>query len=159
MNVSLSELDREIHQLEERIADDRAQFMSALSACGHSVRETVSSPKSLLAVAAVGFVAGKLLFRPGKPASAREEKEHRQQSKTGGALGLLAAGLSLLQPGYGPGGMARWAAQQLWEWRRKKQPRARAQAAPRGAQTGYMPQVRTPRHGVRADVPVTGVGR
>jgi hypothetical protein len=159
MNVRLSELDREIHQLEERIADDRAQFMSALSACGHSVRETVSSPKALLAVAAVGFVAGKLLFRPGKSASAREEKEHRQQSKTGGALGLLAAGLSLLQPGYGPGGIARWAAQQLWEWRKKKQPRARAQTGPRGAQTGYMPQVRTPRHGVRADVPVTGVGR
>jgi hypothetical protein len=123
------------------------------------VRETVSSPKSLLAVAAVGFVAGKLLFRPGKPASAREEKEHRQQSKTGGALGLLAAGLSLLQPGYGPGGVARWAAQQLWEWRRKKQPRTRAQTVPRGAQTGYMPQVRTPRHGARADVPVTGAGR
>jgi hypothetical protein len=159
MTVRLSELDREIHQLEERIADDRAQFMSALSECGHSVRETVSSPKSLLAVAAVGFVAGKLLFRPDRPTSAREKKEHRQQSKTGGALGLLAAGLSLLQPGYGPGGMARWAAQQLWEWRRKKQPRARTQTVPRGAQTGYMPQVRTPRHGVRADAPMTGTGR
>lgn len=143
MNVRLSELDREIQQLERRIADDRALFVSALSDCGHSVRETVSSPKSLLAVAAVGFVAGRLLFRPGKPKT--ETKEQQRQSRTGGMLGLLTAGLSLMQPGYGAGGIARWAAQQLWERRRKKQTSARATTtAPRGAPTGAMPQVRMP---------------
>lgn len=159
MNVRLSELDREIHQLEQRIADDRAQFVSALGDCGRSVRRTVSSPKSLLAIAAVGFVAGRLLFRPGKSRSEKRTKEQQQQTKTGGALGLLAAGLSLLQPGYGPGGMARWAAQQLWEWRKKKHPAARTQTSPRGSSTGYMPQVRMPRRGARADVPLTGASR
>ncbi|MGE5523896.1 MAG: hypothetical protein ACM3SS_09270 [Rhodospirillaceae bacterium] len=147
MNVRLSELDREIRQLEQRIADDRAKFVSALSDCGQSVRETVSSPKSLLAVAAVGFVAGKFLFRPGK--SKAEKKAEQRASKTGGVLGLVAAGLSLLQPGYGAGGVARWAAQQFWEYRKKKQPAARrtgapAATVPRGGPTGEMPAVRMP---------------
>lgn len=159
MKVRLTELDREIHQLEQRIADDRAQFMSALSDCGHSVRETVSSPKSLLAVAAVGFVAGKLIFRPGKPATTKEQKQHKQETKTGGVLGVLAAGLSLLQPGYGAGGIARWAAQQLWERRKKQRPRARTEATPRGGDTGYMPKVRTPQRGVPSEAPVTGAHR
>lgn len=157
MKVRLSEIDREIQQLEQRIADDRAQFVSAIHDCSHSVRETVSSPKSLLAVAAVGFVAGKLLFRPGK--SKAEVKEQQQPSKAGGALGLLAAGLSLLRPGYGAGGMARWAAQQLWEWRKKKQPTARTRSAPRRASTGYTPEVRMPPRGAPAEAPVIAARR
>lgn len=143
MNVSLSGLDKEINQLERRIADDRAAFVAALNDCGHSVRETVSSPKSLLAVAAVGFVAGKLLFRPG----AKAAPPAQPPSKLGGALGVLAAGLSLLQPGYGAGGIARWAAQQLWDRRRKsRQPQASpaAPTEPRGRPAGEMPQVRMP---------------
>lgn len=144
MNLRLSGLDREIQQLEQRIADDRAAFVTALSECGHSVRETVSSPKSLLVVAAVGFVAGKLLFRPRKTKVVRVVPE---PSKTGGLLGLLAAGLSLMQPGYGAGGVARWAAQQLWERRKKKQPAGRtatARTVPRARPAGAMPEVRTP---------------
>ncbi len=143
MNVSLSELDKEINQLERRIADDRAAFVAALNDCGHSVRETVSSPKSLLAVAAVGFVAGKLLFRPGAKAAQPQEPP----SKLGGALGVLAAGLSLLQPGYGAGGIARWAAQQFWDRRRNRKPSSVSPAVstePRGRPTGEMPQVRLP---------------
>ena len=98
MNVRLSELDREIQQLEQRIADDRVQLMSALGDCRHSVRETVSSPKSLLTVAAVGFIAGRLLL-PGKAKA--ETKQTQRQSRAGSVLGLLTAGLSLVQPGYG----------------------------------------------------------
>ena len=148
MKVRLAELDREITQLEQRIADDRAEFMSALSECGHSVRETVSSPKLLLAVAAVGFVAGRLLFGTGKARKEERTVEQRQQSKTGGLLGLVAAGLSLMQPGYGAGGIARWAANQFWEYRKKKQPatarRAGWATTPRGKPTGEMPAVRMP---------------
>jgi hypothetical protein len=143
MNVSLSGMDKEINQLERRIADDRAAFVAALSDCGHGVRETVSSPKALLAVAAVGFVAGKLLFRPSAKAAHRQEPP----SKLGGALGVLAAGLSLLQPGYGAGGIARWAAQQFWD-RRKNRKQASVSPAvptgPRGSPAGEMPQVRMP---------------
>lgn len=152
MSVSLSGLDKEIQQLERRIADDRAAFVSALSDCGQSVRETVSSPKSLLAVAAIGFVAGKLLFGSGKTKA--EKQPPQQPSKAGGALGLLAAGLSLMQPGYGAGGIARWAAQQLWERRKKKQPAARAARVanpPRGRPTGAMPEVRMPPRAARME--------
>jgi len=127
-------LDREIHQLEERIADDRAAFVAALSDCGHSVRETVSSPTSLLAVAGIGFVAGKILFRP----RSRVKVEKVTPARTG-LLGLAAAALSLMQPGFGAGGVARWAAKQMWERRKAGQ-----QAARRGPVPAVMPEVRRP---------------
>lgn len=142
MNASPSGLDKEINQLERRIADDRAAFVAALNDCGHSVRETVSSPKSLLAVAAVGFLAGKLLFRPGAKTA---QPQQQPPSKLGGTLGVLAAGLSLLQPGYGAGGIARWAAQQFWERRKsRRQASGALTTEPRGRPAGEMPQVRMP---------------
>lgn len=158
-SVRLSELDKEIRQLEMRIADDRAAFKSALSECGHSARETMSSPKALAAVAAVGFIAGKLMFGSGKSRPARAQQPAPEPSKAGGLLGLLAAGLSLMQPGYGPGGIARWAAQQYWERRKQKQHAARTDVTvPRGAPTGEMPQVRMPARSARMR-PAAAAGR
>ncbi len=152
MNVRLTAIDEEIQQLEERIASDRAAFVSALSACGHSVRETASSPKALLAVAALGFVAGKLIFRSrGKGAPAAERRASAQPSKIGGLLGLLASGLTLMQPSSGVGGLARWAAHQLWERRKQKEAAAGAtrraawvKTTPRGSADTATPQVRMP---------------
>ena len=135
MKMSLSGLDHEIHQLEERIAGDRSAFVAALSDCGHSAREAVSSPISLLAVAGLGFVAGKLIFRP--RTSVRVEKAPPART---GMLGLAAAALSLMQPGFGAGGVARWAAKQIWE-RRK----AGRQPARRGPAAGTS-EVRMPAH-------------
>lgn len=134
--MSFGSVDREIHQLEARIASDRAAFVTALSDCGHSVRETVSSPTSLLAAAGIGFVAGKIIFRP----RSRVKVEAALPPRTG-LLGLAAAALSLMQPGFGAGGIARWAAKQMWE-RRKA---AGQQAAPRAPTPAATPVRMPPR--------------
>jgi hypothetical protein len=144
MKVRFSTIDREIQQLEQRIADDRAAFVAALGECGQSLRETASSPKTLLAVAGLGFVAGKLMFRQGRKTTVVQPPP--PPSRLGGLLGLLGAGLSLMQPGSSTGGIARWAMQQFWDHRKK----ASADHAgpggtvPRGRAAGAGPQVRTP---------------
>lgn len=160
MSVRLNAIDEEIRQLEERIARDRAAFVAAVNECGHRARETASSPKALLAVAALGFVAGKIIFRPAAKAKrAQKQAERAQPSKLGGLLGLAASALTLMQPSSGTGGIARWAAQQWWERRKHKdaggvrtRPAAAATTtAPRGSSADETtPQVRMPPRGTPA---------
>lgn len=153
MKINLSTIDEEICELEKRIANDRSSLVGAMNDVGHSVRETASSPKTLLAVAGLGFIAGKLLFRSGRDArpAASYYAPPRQPSKLGGLLGVLAAGMSLMQPGSSTGGIARWAAQKIWESRRRSPSSATGAAAapsttvPRGRPQATEPAVRTPR--------------
>jgi hypothetical protein len=130
MKLSMGSIDSEIHELERRIAEDRDAFQRAVLGCRNSVRAAVSSPKSLFAIAGLGFVVGKVLFR-------RESRPERRTRKSGW-VGLVAGtALSLLQPKFGAGTIARWALQHLFRDRPGGQ--VRSAAAPRawaGSQTG-----------------------
>jgi len=62
MKMSLNELDAEIGEIEARIAAERLALEDAISGCTNSLRDTVSSPKTLLALTGIGFAIGKLMF-------------------------------------------------------------------------------------------------
>ena len=113
MKLSLREHDHELEEIENRIALERLALDRAVSGCTKSLRETASSPKTLLALAGIGFVIGKLMF--GKKAPPQQQLV---TPKKAGALGLLSgiAGSvvsSLVRPALS-GTIARWAAQQAF---------------------------------------------
>ena len=85
-------LDDDIRALEERIASERNRLAALAADCEQTARDVVASPKSLLAVAAVGFMLGEALGR--SPRSARSRK-------AGLAGMLLGAGAALLRARYG----------------------------------------------------------
>jgi len=121
MKLGMGALDEEIRALERRIAADRDALDHAVLGCRDSVRTAVSSPTTLLAVAGLGYAAGKVLFR-------RESRYERRKAKTGW-LGLLAGtALSLMQPGFGMGAAARWALQHVFRDRSSGQVRSAAAA-------------------------------
>ena len=107
MKMSLNALDDEISQIEMRIARERAELAQAVMGCSNSVRETVTSPKTLLALLGLGYGIGKVMFAGGRePASSGAVPK-------AGMLGLLTGvagtAVSLMQPKFGVGGIARWA--------------------------------------------------
>jgi hypothetical protein len=113
MKLSISAQDQELEDIEKRIALERLTLEQAVIGCKNSLRETVSSPKTLLALAGVGFVVGKLMF--GKKAPPQQQLV---TPKKAGALGLITglAGSvvsSLVQPALS-GTIARWAAQRAF---------------------------------------------
>ncbi|HSQ02964.1 MAG TPA: hypothetical protein VLN59_02940 [Burkholderiales bacterium] len=121
MTHGMGSIDAEINALERRIAEDRDAMQRAVLGCRNSVRTVASSPKTLLAVAGLGFAAGKILFRPGK---AREERPRKS-----GWLGLLAGtAVSLMQPRLGLGTVARWALERVFRDRSSGQVRSAAAA-------------------------------
>lgn len=84
-------IDDDIRTVEERIARGRNGLAALAEDCEETARDAVASPKSLLAVAAVGFMLGEALGR--SPRSARSRK---------GLVGmLLGAGVALLRARYG----------------------------------------------------------
>jgi hypothetical protein len=85
-------IDDDIRAVEERIARGRNGLAALAEDCEETARDVVASPKSLLAVAAVGFVLGEALH--GSPRSARGRK-------AGWAGMLLGAGVALLRARYG----------------------------------------------------------
>ena len=108
MKLTLSEIDEQIREVENRIAVERIALDDAVNGCTRSVREAVTSPKTLLALLGVGFAVGKVVFR---------EKPVPQTSapvKKAGVLGLLTGvagtALSLAARRAAWGGVARWAA-------------------------------------------------
>ncbi|HUP94449.1 MAG TPA: hypothetical protein VM164_06040 [Burkholderiales bacterium] len=122
MKMSLHELDAEISEIESRIAVERLALDDAISGCTNSLRNTVSSPKTLLALAGIGFAMGKLMFgRKLEPVATAAPKA--------GMLGLLTGvagtALSLMRPGIGVGTIARWAASKAFS---PKQPKRAAPA-------------------------------
>jgi len=55
------DLDDEIHTVEAQIARERDGIAALLEDCGETARDAVTSPKTLLGVAALGFVLGEAL--------------------------------------------------------------------------------------------------
>ena len=105
MTLRLHALDDEIREVETRIAHERVALDEALHGCTTTLRDAVTSPTALLALAGAGFVMGKLLFR-------RKDVAAAGAAKTG-VLGLLTGvagtALSLMRQGSSLGTLARWA--------------------------------------------------
>ena len=108
MKMSLHDLDAEIVEIESRIAAERLALEDAINGCTNSLRDTVASPKTLLALTGVGFAVGKFMFGR-KPAP-----EPAPASKKVGVLGVLTGlagtAFGLMQPKFGVGTVAKWAA-------------------------------------------------
>ncbi len=106
--MSLDEIDAQIREVENRIALERIALNDAVSDCTNSLRETATSPMTLLTLAGVGYAVGKVVFR------GKREAASSAPAKTAGVLGLLTGvagtALSLARPGLGWGAVARWAA-------------------------------------------------
>jgi hypothetical protein len=85
-------LDQEIRAVETRIARERDGMVELLDDCGETARDKMTAPRSLLAVAAVGFVLGEVLHPRRRVAPARIR-----------GLGAIVAGVAmgLLQARYG----------------------------------------------------------
>jgi hypothetical protein len=97
----MSRLDEEIRAVEARIARGRTGLATLMGDCEETARDAVAAPKSLLAVAALGFALGEML-RPARAAPPRSR----------GVKGLLAgAALALIRARYG----SPWAlARRIW---------------------------------------------
>lgn len=119
MNMSLHELDAEIAEIEARIAAERVALEAAITDCTDSLRDTVASPKTLLALTGVGFAMGKLMF-------GRHSAEPAPAAKKAGLLGMLTGvagtAFGLMQPKFGAGSIARWAASKYFAGRKPKAP-------------------------------------
>lgn len=106
--MSLDEIDAQIREVENRIAVERIALNDAVNGCTNSLRETATSPKTLLALLGVGYAVGTVVFR------GKREAPSSAPAKTAGVLGLLTGvagtALSLARPGLGWGSVARWAA-------------------------------------------------
>jgi hypothetical protein len=119
MKLSLRELDSEIAEIEARIAAERLALEDAVTGCTNSLRDTVASPKTLLALAGIGFAMGKLMF-------GRKQPDPAPVAKKAGVLGLLSGvagtALGLIQPKFGVGSIARWAASKALSRQRRPKP-------------------------------------
>ena len=107
MKLTLDQIDEQIREVENRIAVERIALNDAVNGCTNSLRETVTSPKTLVALLGVGYAMGKVLFRE-KPAPSSAP------AKKAGVLGLLTGvagtALSMAGPRLGWGTVAKWAA-------------------------------------------------
>ena len=125
MKMTLNEIDEQIREVENRIAVERIALDDAVNGCTNSLRETVTSPKTLLALLGVGFAVGKIMFRGKAEAEAAPAKK-------AGILGLLTgvAGTALSLGGsrFGWGSVASWAAQKYFS-RQHASPAAAARSA------------------------------
>jgi hypothetical protein len=111
MKLSLREHDHQLQEIENRIALERLALDRAVTGCTNSLRETVSSPKTLLALAGIGFVIGKLMF--GKKSAPQQVVLPQKTGVLGLLTGLAGTAVSLMQPGLS-GTIARWAAQKAF---------------------------------------------
>lgn len=104
--MTLDEIDEQIREVENRIAVERLALDDAVNGCTNSLREAVTSPKTLLALLGVGYAIGKVLFKD------KTAPQQQAPVKKAGALGLLTgvAGTMLSMGGSKWGSLARWAA-------------------------------------------------
>lgn len=148
MSVSLQEIDRQIQQIENRIAVERIALDDAMRGCTNSLREAATSPKTLLAVLGVGYAVGKILFRD------RPEPKKAEVAKKAGVLGMLTgvAGTAISLAGSRWGTIAKWAAGRYFA-RKKAAGGATARAAGRPAPSASTAPRTTPAY---ARTPPTG---
>lgn len=108
MRLTLSTIDEQIREVENRIAVERIALNDAVNGCTNSLREAVTSPKTLLTLLGLGYAVGKVVFREKSPPPTSAPV------KKAGVLGLLTGiagtALSLAGPRLGWGSVARWAA-------------------------------------------------
>lgn len=104
MKLSMDEIDREIHAVEERIAVERAALNEAVNGCTNSVREVLTSPKTLVTLLGVGYGIGKLFTGKSNGGAAPTKP-----GMLGLITGVAGTALSLAQPKLGVGSIARWA--------------------------------------------------
>jgi hypothetical protein len=127
MSMSMHDIDAEIGEIEARIAAERIALEEAINGCTNSLRDTVSSPKTLLALTGVGFALGKVMF-------GRKAPEPAPVAKKAGVLGMLTGvagtAIGLMQPKFGVGTLAKWAAGRYFGSKKPKHAKA---AAPRAA--------------------------
>jgi hypothetical protein len=124
----MDDLDDEIRAVEARIARERHGLAALLQDCGETARDAVAAPKSLLAVAMLGFVLGEAL-RPARPAAPPRRR----------GLGgfLTGAALALIRARYG----SPWAlSRRLWS----EAPRRTARAGWAAANDPIRPDVGAP---------------
>lgn len=128
MKMSFDELDQEIAEIEARIAHERSALEDAVDACMSRMRDTVTSPKALFALLGVGYGIGRLIFGGGKAMATGPAPK-------AGMLGLLTGvagtALSILQPRFGLGSIARWAAKRALASRKPAAPPATSRLSPR----------------------------
>lgn len=127
MKMSLHDIDAQIREVENRIASERIELDQAVHGCTNSLREAVTSPKTLLALLGVGYAVGKLIFK-----DSHHAPESSAPVKKAGMLGLLTGvagtALSMAGPRLGWGAVAKWAAKKYFS--RNKVAPAPARAAP-----------------------------
>ena len=116
MRLTLSEIDEQIREVENRIAVERIALEDAISGCTASMKELVTSPKTLLTLAGVGFAVGSIVFRGGGAPS------QSTPAKKAGLAALLtgAAGTALSFAGSRWGSIATWAARKYFARHRAK---------------------------------------
>jgi hypothetical protein len=125
--MSMDALDDEIRRLEQRITRERAELSEAVTGCTNSVRELVTSPKTLLALAGLGFGIGKVMFND-RPAARGGNGSVAKPGVVGLLTGVAGTALSLAGGSkFGVGGLARWAVSKALSKRKQ----SRAGAAPR----------------------------
>ena len=86
--------DKEIFEVESRIAARRAQLKSTSRDAGRRAMQKLTSPVALLGAVALGFyVAGGLTKREKKPDHPeRRKSDHTKAAKATGIVGLLTTG-------------------------------------------------------------------
>src|SRR5688572_22038368 len=107
MKMTLNEIDEQIREVENRIALERIALDDAVNGCTNSLREAVTSPKTLLALLGVGYAVGKVLF---KEKAAPESAPVKKAGLLGLLTGVAGTALSMAGPRLGWGTVAKWAA-------------------------------------------------
>ena len=135
MKMTLNTIDDQIREVENRIAVERIALDDAIAGCAHTLKETITSPKTLLAVLGVAFAVGKVMFKD-KP------QPRAAPAKKTGVVGLLTgvAGTALSLAGSRWATIAKWAAGRYFA--KKKAAAPRSTTAPRAAT--YAPAVPPP---------------
>ena len=127
MKMTLSEIDAQIREVENRIAVERIELDDAVNGCSNSLREAVTSPKTLLALLGVGFAVGKVFFRQ-KPAPQASTAPAKKAGVLGRLGGVAGTALSLAARRAAWTGVTRWAADRYFS--RQKTPAAPTAAPP-----------------------------
>jgi hypothetical protein len=83
--------DKEIYEVEQRIALRRAQFARHSREAGNRALQALASPLALAAAAAIGFIAaGGLSHKPKEPDHPeRRKSDHTKAAKATGLAGVL----------------------------------------------------------------------